>query len=197
MILEKYTSSISNKASEITFLRLTVGMLLIVIIIMGFTLLKTMSLEKTVIVPPTINKSFWVTGDTVSKDYLEQMAYWYAGLVLNVTSTTGEYQRQQFLRYATPADSGRLAAEMTARIDFLAKNTASTQFSAETINVNEDLKKVAIVGNLSTFVGDKRISTKRTSYVVGFKYLNSRLYVSEFKETNEQDMYGTSIPAGK
>ncbi len=164
---------------------------------MGFLLLKTMGLEKTVIVPPEINKSFWVTGNTVSKDYLEQMAYWYAGLVLNVTPTTSEYQRQQFLRYATPADNGRLAAEMTARMEFLAKNTASTQFSAESISVDESLMKVSMAGNLSTFVGDKRISTKRVMYVVGFKYLNGRLYVSEFKETNEQDIYGTSTPAGK
>jgi conjugal transfer pilus assembly protein TraE len=56
--------------------------------------------------------------------------------------------------------------------------------------------KVAIVGNLDTFVGDKRASVRRTVFVVGFKYLNGRLYVSEFKETNEQDMFGAG-PAGK
>ena len=191
MISKKYISTSSNKSSEITFLRLAVGVLLLIILVEGMVLQKTLGMEKTVIVPPQIEKSFWVSGTEVSKSYLEQMAYWYAGLALNVTPSTGEYQKQQFLHYATPADTGRLAAEMAVRLDFLNKNNTATLFTAQTLNTDEKLMKVAIVGQLDTFVGDKRASARRTAFVVGFKYLNGRLYVSEFKETNEQDMFGT------
>ena len=191
MISKKYLSASSNKSSEITFLRLAIGVLLLIILVEGMVLQKTLGMEKTVIVPPQIEKSFWVSGNEVSKNYLEQMAYWYAGLALNVTPSTGEYQKQQFLHYATPADTGRLAAEMTLRLDFLNKNNTSTLFTAQTLNTDEKLMKVAIVGELDTFVGDKRAGARRTAFVVGFKYLNGRLYVSEFKETNEQDMFGT------
>jgi conjugal transfer pilus assembly protein TraE len=197
VILDKYISTSRNNASEITYLRMVVGVLLFALIVEGFVLMKAISMEKTVIVPPTINKSFWVSGSDVSKDYLEQMAYWYAGLVLNVTPTTGEYQKQMFLHYATPADTGRLAAEVSQRLEFVAKNSASTLFSAQTLSTDEKLMKVAIAGYLDTFVGDKRIGVKHAIFVVGFKYLNGRLYVSEFKETNEQDMFGTGAASGK
>jgi len=169
---------------------------LLIILVEGMVLQKTLGMEKTVIVPPVIEKSFWVSGNEVSKNYLEQMAYWYAGLALNVTPSTGEYQKQQFLHYATPSDTGRIAAEMTLRLDFLSKNNTSTLFTAQTLNTDEKLMKVAIVGELDTFVGDKRASARRAVFVVGFKYLNGRLYVSEFKETSEQDMFGAGT-AGK
>ncbi|MCX7196179.1 MAG: TraE/TraK family type IV conjugative transfer system protein [Proteobacteria bacterium] len=73
MISDKYISTSSNKSSEITFLRLSVGVLLLIILVEGMVLQKTLGMEKTVIVPPVIEKSFWVSGNEVSKNYLEQM----------------------------------------------------------------------------------------------------------------------------
>ena len=85
---------------------------------------------------------------------------------------------------------------MASRLDFMSKNNTSTLFTAQAMNTDEKLMKVAIVGDLDTFVGDKRANARHTVFVVGFKYLNGRLYVSEFKETSEQDMFGTAT-AGK
>jgi len=197
VLVKKYLTTNSNKASEITFLRLTVAAMLVAIVIEGLIIQKTLGMEKTVVLPPEVNKSFWVTSNSVSKDYLEQMAYWYAGLVLNASPYTGEYQKQMFLRYATPTDTGRLSKEMDNRIDYLKQNNASTQFAALTISADENAMKVSISGDLSTFIGDKRVSNKIIFYAISFKYLNSRLYVSEFKETNDKDIYGTSTPAAK
>jgi len=197
VLTKKYISASSNKSSEITFLRITIAGLLVAIIVEGMIIVRTLGMERTIIVPPEINKTFWLTSNTVSKDYLDQMAYWYSGLVLNATQFTGEYQKQMFLRYATPGDAGRLSAEMDARIDYLTKNNASTQFAALSLNTDEKTMKVAITGDLSTFIGDKRISGKRVVYAISFKYINGRLYVSEFKETNEQDIFGTNIAVAK
>ncbi len=194
MIPEKFISSGSNKAREISFLRLLVFCLVIIIGLMCSLLYHNLGMERTVITPPSLQKSFWVNGDSVSKSYLEQMAYWYAGLALTVSPNTGNYQKDLFLRYATPAGNGQLAAEMTARLEYMAKNNTATMFTPQTLNTDERLMKVAITGDLETFVGDKRISTKHTIYVVGFKYINEKLFVNELKETNEKDIFGVSPP---
>lgn len=170
--------------------------LLIIIVLICAALYRTLGMERTIIVPPTLQKSFWVNGDSVSKSYLEQMAYWYAGLALTVSPTTGNYQKDLFLRYAAPSANGQLSAEMTARLEYMAKNSTSTMFTVQALTTDEKLLKVALTGDLETFVGDKRISTKHTIYVVGFKYLNEKLFVNEFKETNEKDIFGVSS-AGK
>jgi conjugal transfer pilus assembly protein TraE len=144
-----------------------------------------------VLVPPEVHKTFWVSGQKVSGDYLQEMAYWYAGLVLNITPHVADYQKNLFLKYAAPSEYGRLQAEFGARTDFIRKNNAATQFSAQSVIPNESTMKVALSGVLTTWVGDKKASETQATWVVGFRYLNGRLHVSEFRETSEQDPFGT------
>jgi len=190
MTPQHIASTHKKKAAEISFLRLVVGGLLALSIMEGFLVLRTLGMEKTIVTPPHIEKSFWVSADGVSKSYLEQMAYWYAGLVLSVTKSTGEYQKKLFLQYASPQKSGQLAAEMTARLEFMEKNSASTLFTVRAVKADEKLMRVAIYGDLETFVQDKRISIKQVIYAIAFQNLNGRIFVTEFKETNEKDIFG-------
>jgi hypothetical protein len=60
------------------------------------------------------------------------------------------------------------------------------------MTVDESAMKVALSGVLQTWVSDKKAAEKQTTYVVGFRYLNGRLHVSEFKETSDQDPFGAS-----
>ena len=76
-----------------------------------------------------------MSGQKVSTEYLQEMAYWYAGLALNITPHVADYQKNQFLKYAAPSEYGRLQAEFGARADFIRKNNASTQFSTQAMTV--------------------------------------------------------------
>ncbi len=195
MTPQHIASTHKKKAGEISFLRLVVGGLLLICIVEGLLISRTLGMEKTIVTPPTIEKSFWVSADGVSKSYLEQMAYWYAGLALTATKATGEYQKKLFLQHASPEKTGQLAAEMTARLEFIEKNSASTLFTAQSLNADEIRMRVAVFGDLETFVQDKRISVKHVVYVLVFKNINGTLFVNEFKETNEKDIFGIGATA--
>lgn len=195
MTPENIASTHKKKAAEISFLRLVVGGLLVLCIVEGMLISRTLGMEKTIVLPPKIDKSFWVSPDGVSASYLEQMAYWYAGLALTATKTTGEYQKKLFLQYASPQKSAQLAAEMTARLEFMAKNSATTLFTTQSLKADEKLMRVAIFGDLETFVQDKRISLKPVVYVIAFQNINGKLFVTEFKETNEKDIFGIGVTA--
>ncbi|HCV12105.1 MAG TPA: hypothetical protein DGC76_00105 [Candidatus Accumulibacter sp.] len=106
-----------------------------------------------------------------------------------------DYQKNLFLRYAAPAEYGRLQTEFGARSDFIRRNNASTQFSAQAILPNEAAMQVALSGVLMTWVGDKKAAEKQTTWLVGFRYLNGRLHVSEFRETSDQDPFGAGVAA--
>jgi len=54
---------------------------------------------------------------------------------------------------------------------------------------------VAFSGVLMTWVGDKKAAEKQTTWLVGFRYLNGRLHVSEFRETSDQDPFGAGVAA--
>lgn len=192
MRFKKYLSERDNANQEIRFMRILVAGLTVVVLIEAGAMLRLAGAEKTVLVPPAINRSFWVSGDTVSKEYLEEMAYWYAGLALNITPTVSDYQNSLFLKYSAPSEYGRLQAEIGARADFLKKNNAATQFSVRNVTTDEKDLKVALSGTLVTWTSDKKAGERNATYLVGFKFMNGRLYVSDFKETSDQNPFGNT-----
>lgn len=190
MLFSKWLSKRENDRDEISFLRLSVGGLALALLANAAVTFKLMDNEKTIIVPPEIHETFWVSGNSVSKEYLMEMAYWYSGVVMNITPQTGDYQKTMFLRHAVPSAYGQLEREMNTKLDFIRKSNASTQLAIHDMTADEKRMKVAIGGVVTTWMGDKRISERPTTYVIGFQKLNGRLHVAEFRETNAQDPFG-------
>lgn len=190
MLLKKFLSKTDNDAREVRFMRMLVFWLGVVMLMQTVALFSLAGSEKTILVPPDINRTFWVGSSTASSEYLEQMAYWYAGLALTITPGSADYQDGLFLKYAAPESAGQLQADMGARADFLKKNNTSTQFSVRNIKVDKDNLRVALAGTLDTWVSDKKAGERMATYMIGFKFINGKLYVSKFKETGDQDPFG-------
>lgn len=195
MLFKIFTAERDNQRAEITFMRLAVAGLALALLANAGALLSIAGSERTVLIPPEVHQTFWVSGQKVSGDYLQEMAYWYAGLALNITPHVADYQKNLFLKYAAPGEYGRLQAEFGARSDFIRKHNAATQFSAQAVLPHESAMKVALSGVLMTWVGDKKASEKQTTWLVGFRYLNGRLHVSEFRETSDQDPFAAGTAA--
>lgn len=190
MIFKKYLSEKDNANHEIRFLRWLVVWMGAIVLVQILMTARLIGAEKTVFVPPEIKRSFWVSGSAVSKEYLEEMAYWYAGLALNITPVVSDYQNNLFLTYAAPSEYGRLQAEMGARAEFLKKNNTATQFAVRSVTTDEKRRRVALSGTLFTWTSDKKAGERNAVFMVGFKHMNGKLYVSDFKETSDQDLFG-------
>ena len=151
--------------------------------------------ERVILVPPSINKSFWVESDKVSAEYLEQMAYFLVQLVLNVTPQSIDYQSKLLLQYAAPASYGELKTAMAVAGERLKRDGAATVFSPRTINVDEHTLKVAVEGQLTTFISDRRVSEVSKSYLVELQYALGKITIKSFKETNANDPLETKTGA--
>lgn len=194
MNFRKYTNKLLNGSEEVRFYRLLVAGLLFALLFALFLLGKAMGSSRTIVTPPEIKREFWINDVSVSQSYLEEMAYWYAGLALNITPQAAEFQNKLFLQYADPADAGRLAVESGARTEFIRKNSAATVFAPRTIAADMPNLRIALTGTLSTYVADKRAGERNATYMIGFKYRNGNLYVTDFKETSDQDPFALGTP---
>ena len=164
----------------------------VVIALIAFRLI---GLERIILVPPTINKSFWVESDKVSAEYLEQMGYFLVQLVLNVTPQSVDYQSKLLLQYAAPASYGEIKTAMAVAGERLKRDGAATVFSPRTINVEERALKVAVQGQLTTFISDRRVSEVSKSYLIELQYALGRITIKSFKETNANDPLDTKTGA--
>lgn len=186
MFFKRYVSDLTNATVEVRFLRIMTAFVVVLCLLEAVAILRLIGAEKTIITPPSIKRSFWVSGAEMSKEYLEEMAYWYAGLVLTVTPQSAEYQNSLFLKYAAPSETGRLTAEMGARAKFLRKHHTATQFTASGVTPDVKNLRVAITGSIITWVGDKKAAERRATYMIGFKNINGMLHVVDFRESDAQ-----------
>jgi conjugal transfer pilus assembly protein TraE len=143
--------------------------------------------ERVVVVPPSINKTFWVESERVSAEYLEQMAYFLLQLTLNVTPQSIDHQSRMLLQYAAPAAYGELRSALTTAAERVKRDGASTVFSAQDLAVDANAQRVGVRGLLTTFISDRRVSEVSKGYVIELQYAGGRIYLKALRETPPND----------
>jgi conjugal transfer pilus assembly protein TraE len=138
------------------------------------------------LVPPNINKTFWVDDSKVSAEYLEQMGHFVIQLALDNTPANVDYNAKMLLKYAAPASYGELEKVLLMNAKRLKDEGASTMFSARAMTPNDADNSVAFNGILTTWIGDKRVSQLSKNYLLKFGYSAGRVYVLELRETDER-----------
>lgn len=174
---------------------LLVGSMLVNVMLAGFAV-RLSDRERVVIVPPVVNKTFWVDAERVSAEYLEQMGYFLSQLILNVTPQSVDYQAKVLLQYAAPGGHGELRTALLTAAERLKRDSATTVFSPRDLTVDEASMKVAVRGQLTTFVSDRRVSEAMKAYVIEFQYTAGRIFLKSFRETSTNDPLETKPAIG-
>ncbi len=140
--------------------------------------------EKVIVVPPMAEKSFWVSAQAVSPEYLSEMTTFFANLRLNITSESALIQRETILRYTDPSYYNTLNAKLVEEADKVSDQHISVAFFPVNVKVDAKHLKAIIVGDLASFVGDASLPMKRVSYLVTYRYDAARLLIKSFEEIN-------------
>jgi conjugal transfer pilus assembly protein TraE len=140
------------------------------------------SREKTILVPPTIEKSFWVSAQHVSPEYLSEMTTFFANLRLNITTESANQQREMLLRYTDPAYHNVLKAQLIQEADRINEQHLSMAFFPVNVKVDAKHVKAMIEGDIKSYVGESALPTKRVSYLIAYRYDTGRLLVKSFEE---------------
>jgi conjugal transfer pilus assembly protein TraE len=169
--------------------RTTIAIQMVLLVISGLVnlalvwgLVSLATSGRTILLPPTVEKSFWVEKENVSASYLEQMAGYIAYLSLQSSPATVEYQNKVMLEYVAPSAYGRLKQEMDYYAEKLRKGNISQTFVPKAFEVNATRKSVVVGGVMTTYVNEKVVGQKDVSVLVGFEIVHGKLYVKSFKE---------------
>jgi conjugal transfer pilus assembly protein TraE len=141
--------------------------------------------ERTIVVPPTIEKTFWVTKDRVSKEYLEQMASFIAWLILDVTPATIDWKKDILLNYVAPEQHGTMKSRQEVEAERLKRINASTFFLPQQLVANDQDQTVAVRGRLRTQVNGQDTATDTKAYRAEFQYVGGRVHLTAFKEISQ------------
>jgi len=155
-------------------------------------ILKIVGSERTVVVPPSINKSFWVTGDRGSNDYLNQMAAYVAYLILDVDKDVVDWKTETLLGWVEPSQHAAFKTRMSLEADRLKRIGASTFFKPQQLVPNEERQTVILRGRLRTDVNGQETSNDTKTYLAEFDFLGGRAQLKSFKEIPNETVPGAS-----
>src|SRR4051812_27315938 len=108
MDFERLSGDLRDMRRRNRGLGLAVGLLALSLVLALAIVIALIGTVRTVIVPPSPSKSFWVTSDRASTEYLEQMGSFVAWLVLDVTPSSIDWKRDVLLGYVDPEQYGVL-----------------------------------------------------------------------------------------
>ena len=185
MDFAKLSSDMKEMRKRNQSLSLALGGLIVALLICLVIVLNLIGAERTVIVPPTIEKSFWVTKDRVSKTYLEQMGSFVAWLILDVTPASIDWKRDILLNYVAPDQYGAIKSRQELEAERLKRINASTFFLPQQLVANEDDQTLVIRGRLRTQVNGQDTATETKAYMVEFQYTGGRIHLKTFKEISQ------------
>lgn len=148
-------------------------------------ILNLLGTERTVVVPPSINKSFWVTRDKASREYLEQMGSFIAWLVLDVTPASIDWKKDLLLGYVEPDQYGALKTRQEVEAERLKRINAATAFAPQQLVPSEETQSVVVRGRLRTLVNGVETSNDAKAYRLEFGYAGARMHLSTFKEISD------------
>jgi conjugal transfer pilus assembly protein TraE len=139
--------------------------------------------ERTIVVPPNIDKTFWVSKDQVSRSYLEQMGAFIGWLVLDVSPPTIAWKTGVLLEYVSPAEHGAMKTQMDLEADRLRASNASSTFLLQQLVANEADQSVQIVGRLRRQInGADAGEPQLHAYHLQFEFAGGRVHLKTFKE---------------
>lgn len=151
---------------------------------LGVMAMTNKSSHRETLVPPEITKSFWVDGEKVAPEYLEQMGKFILDLALNNTPINCDLNRTALLKYVGSGSYAAINSQQAANCKIIATSRISTFFSASNVAIKNSTKEVMFVGAKSRWLNDKKLPDKQMAYRIKFGYSGGRIYVMELVEVD-------------
>jgi len=140
--------------------------------------------ERVVVTPAVIERSFWVSHNEVSDEYLAEMTHFFANLRFNVSPSNAKMQRDILLRYTDPAYYAAMKTLLIKEGDRLEKDHIALAFYLVDVKVSPKTLTAQVTGDLKSTVGNELLSSQRVTYQLHYRYHDGRLLIQSFEEIN-------------
>lgn len=142
--------------------------------------------EKIIVVPHSLNEKVWAKGSRVSESYLKQQANVVTMLLLSKTLSSSKEQAESLLEITDPTLYGKLRQKLADEQKVLSKEGVSYIFVPSKVTVDESSMSVETVGERSTYISKKTLSTVNEKYTYKFKFNGQMLLLSEINREEVQ-----------
>jgi len=154
--------------------------LALVIITQTIVLVVTVSNKTIVILPPKVDKEFYVVGNTLSKSYLEQVAFYLSDRILSVSPTNANISFEIVAPFlSTNIDEQQVIKKtLKEQAKLVIAENLFQSFYPNKFFVNEKDSIMSVTGVLRKFIGDMFVQSKEQKVDYHYKIKSGRLIIT-------------------
>jgi conjugal transfer pilus assembly protein TraE len=146
-------------------------------------MLKALSYQRVVIVPPGLQEKTTIQGNKLDEIYVSTFVRYISSLAFSYTPATARRQFDELLLHFDPI------AYPQGKTTFynLAEKVVDTQvtqaFYINKITVNTETKKIEIEGTKRQYIDDRKVEDGKKNYFIDYTIFNGRFYIMAIAES--------------
>ena len=181
MLKKFYKNNLDKYILENITFRFITSALLIVIVFLIWIIISRTNTEKIVFMPPKVMaQEFWISGNEVSKSYLEEMAQFIAFNLMNVTKSNAISNIDNLMPLIEPEFYNKVKTVLVEQNEYIVDNAISRTFFLS--QVNADTKGIIeVYGVVKDIIGDKVITSKQYIINIGYKIKQGRFFINSIE----------------
>jgi conjugal transfer pilus assembly protein TraE len=172
-----------NKLFKNIFIILTA-----LIIFLSISLVQVSKKQRIIVLPPRVDKEFWVSEKEVSNTYLEQIGTYIAELTMNVSPKNVDLNFDKVIPFAStdPQITEELKKELLNQANAIKKDYIYQSFYIDGVSVIESKngKYVLVEGLLRRSTGDIYIGSRNANIKIFFDVKAGRFYITKLEVNN-------------
>lgn len=185
---EAYEADVQMLIRQNRFLWLTLGGIVTALVLALLVAWAGMGATRTVVTPPRIEKSFWITDNTASGEYIDQMAQWVSYLTLDVTPDNVQYKSDLLLKLAHPDYHGALQQKLRVNAEKIRRDNAATSFDIRTVRAAPDALAAVLTGQLKVLINGTPVKNEIRHYLARFDFDGGKAQLIQFKQVKNDDV---------
>jgi len=179
----KYFDFVQKLDAQTRFLGLITTLLAGAVFVLTVTILLLYSKKTVVVLPPKVEKEFWISGNSLSTSYLEQIAYYIADRVLSVSPQNVDQSLDMIKPFFStdPDDVRGLEDTFTKVSGTVRENDYYQVFYPTRFYVNRKKMKLVVEGILRKMSGGQYLGEERKVVEISFFVRNGRFFIKALK----------------
>ncbi len=167
----KYFSDFERLVKEVRFQSIIIYAMLFIVLLQGILLYRAATNKVVLVLPPKVEREFWVSGETLSYAYIEQVSVYLADSLLSVAPPNVDKAISRIMPFLTtdPAQVKEIRDSFASYAKAVKENDWWQSFYPLRVVVDEKNRRIDVYGVLRKMTGNIYVG-QESNKVISFNY---------------------------
>jgi len=191
--LSNYLNDKAKHKGENRLLKFTILVIGIVTLLNTGIMLKALSYQRVVIVPPGLQEKTTIQGNKLDEIYVSTFVRYISSLAFSYMPATARRQFDELLLHFDPTAYPRGKTTFYNLAEKVADTQVTQVFYLNKITVNTETRKIEIEGTRRQYIDDRKVEDGKKNYYIDYTILNGRFYIMAIAESAAEGVQQSHI----